>query len=132
YRELPRVAFQSQRQKEQMLVERGETYKRAIQLFYRTNKRWPASFDELESFNNKRYLRRRYKDPMTGKDDWRLIHIQGGVLTDSVNSKPPSTQQSSNGTGIVAEIPLVSNGPQQGGGVNPALRRRPSDGGALA
>ena len=35
YMEIPRVAFETQRQKEQLLVERGEQYKRAIQLFVR-------------------------------------------------------------------------------------------------
>ena len=132
YRELPRVAFQSQRQKEQMLMERGQEYQHAIGLFVRANSnRWPASVEELESFNGKRYLRRRYIDPMTGKDEWRMIHIQNGILTDSVNSKPPSTQQTSNnGTGIVAEIPLTNGGMNAPGAVNPALRRRPSDGGA--
>ena len=25
---------------------------------------------------------------MTGKDDWRLVHIQNGMLTDSLNTKP--------------------------------------------
>jgi type II secretory pathway pseudopilin PulG len=32
YMEIPRVAFETQRQKEQLLVARGEQYKRAIQL----------------------------------------------------------------------------------------------------
>jgi hypothetical protein len=86
YYEYPRIVQESQRQKEQLLVERGEQYKRAIQLFLRAsnNQRWPASIDELESFNGRRFLRHRYKDPMTGKEEWRLIHIQNGVLTDSV------------------------------------------------
>jgi len=26
--------------------------------------------------------------PMTGKDEWRIIHMQGGVLTDSLLNKP--------------------------------------------
>jgi len=82
YMELPRVAFQAERQKEQLLIEHGEQYKRAIGLFLRTNKnaRWPASIEELESYNNHRSLRKRYIDPMTGKDEWRLIHLQNGVL----------------------------------------------------
>ena len=33
YMEIPRVAFETQRQKEQLLMERGEQYKRAIKLF---------------------------------------------------------------------------------------------------
>ena len=87
YMEIPRIAFEAQRQKEQLLIERGEQYKRAIQVFYTTNKRYPARIEELENLNNRRFLRRRYIDPMTGKDEWRLVHIQNGVLTDSVDTK---------------------------------------------
>src|SRR5512142_2863086 len=88
YMELPRVAFDAQRQKEQLLIDRGEQYKRAIKVFYNTNKRYPASIEELETLNNKHSLRKRYKDPMTGKDEWRVIHVQNGVLTDSKVVQP--------------------------------------------
>src|SRR5579871_5887696 len=88
YMEMPRVAFESQRTKEQLLIDRGEQYKRAIQLFYRKNKRFPATMEELEKFQEIRFLRQRYKDPMTGKDEWRLIHVgPGGQLTDSLVQK---------------------------------------------
>src|SRR3954467_514307 len=83
YMEIPRIAFEAQRQKEQLLIERGEQYKRAIQLFVKANNRWPTTIDELERFNNRHYLRRRFKDPMTGKDEWRMVHIQNGILRDS-------------------------------------------------
>ena len=86
--ELPRVAMQAQRDKEQALIDRGEQYKRAIQLFVAKAKRYPADIKELESFQNQRFLRQRYIDPMTGKDEWRLIHIQNGILTDSKVTKP--------------------------------------------
>src|SRR5208337_379344 len=90
YIEIPRVAFEAERQREMLLVDRGNQFKRAIQVFV-TDKtgnptgRYPASIDELEHFNNRRYLRRRYVDPMTGKDEWRLIHTSGvpGVFPDS-------------------------------------------------
>jgi type II secretory pathway pseudopilin PulG len=87
YRELPRIAFEAQRTKEQLLMERGKQYTRAIQLFVRKMSRYPATIEELESTNNIRFLRKRYIDPMTGKDKWRLIHINGGVLTDSIVPK---------------------------------------------
>src|ERR1041384_3774028 len=67
YAEIPRVAFEAQRQKEQVLISRGEQYKRAIQLFFAANKRWPAKIEDLENFNNRRYLRKRFTDPMTGQ-----------------------------------------------------------------
>ena len=92
YMEVPRVAFEAERQRELLLVDRGNQFKRAIQVFVtdKTNnpmRRFPASLDEMESFNNHRYLRHRYVDPMTGKDEWRLVHMSGGVLTDSVTTQ---------------------------------------------
>ena len=129
YMEVPRVAFDSQRQKEQLLIERGEQYKIAIRRFLQANRnRWPASMDELESFNNRRFLRHRYKDPMTGKDEWRLIHIQNGVLTDSKNQKKP-TDQTKNSTPntFIQEMAGLGTGPTGPTGRNAATRMRPSD-----
>jgi type II secretory pathway pseudopilin PulG len=135
YMEIPRIAFEAQRQKEQLLIERGEQYKRAIQVFYTTNKRYPARIEELESLNNRRFLRRRYIDPMTGKDEWRLVHIQNGVLTDSVDSKQKKKDdkdQTGNSGQYVAELGGIGQTPAGAaqGGVALANRRRASDGGA--
>ncbi len=89
YLELPRVAFEAQRNKEQLLLDRGGEYKRGIQLFVRKFGRFPAKIEDLENTNNVRFLRRRYKDPMTGADEWRLIHAApGGVYPDSITMKP--------------------------------------------
>jgi hypothetical protein len=134
YMELPRVAFQAERQKEQMLIERGEQYKRAIGLFLRTNKnvRWPASIEELESYNNHRSLRKRYLDPMTGKDEWRLIHIQNGVLQDSVTNKKTNNANQQAGLsndGFITELQGLGQQAPDSQATNPALRRRASDGG---
>jgi hypothetical protein len=142
YTEIPRVAFEAERQRELLLVDRGNQFKRAIQVFV-TDKinnpahRYPASIDELESFNRHRYLRRRYVDPMTGKDEWRLIHINGGVLTDSVLTKPNNgtgTQSASstpNPPAYISELGGISGdmgaGAGRGGGIARALGRRPSD-----
>ena len=130
YREMPRVSFEAQRAKEQLLVERGEQYKRAIQLFVRKVNRYPATIEELESLNNMRFLRKRYVDPMTGKDKWRLIHTNGGVLTDSIiqKNKPGQDPQQANTNTFIGEGPIMgaSNDPNQQQ-INPALRRRASD-----
>lgn len=134
YMEIPRVAFESQRQKEQLLIERGEQYKRAIKLFVSPKGagRWPSKIEDLENFNNRRYLRHRYIDPMTGKDEWRLVHIAGGVLTDSVVNKPvkPGDKKTADtANSYVGEIAGIGQTPAGQGQnvVNPALRRRPSD-----
>ena len=99
YTQMPRVAFESERDKEQLLIDRGEQYKRAILLYYNDNKRYPAKIEDLENTNNHRYLRRRYVDPYTGKDEWRLVHTNGMFLTDSLVQKPPANPANSpNGT----------------------------------
>jgi type II secretory pathway pseudopilin PulG len=137
YIQLPRVAFDAQRQKEQLLMERGEQYKRAIQLFVRANGRYPAKIDDLENFNNRRFLRHKFKDPITGKAEWRLIHINGaGVFTDSITnkSKQGDKDQSISTTGSIAEIPelgaLAGQGQGQQAVATAANRRRASEGGA--
>ena len=97
YRQMPREAFESERDKEQMLIDRGEQYKRAIYLYYvQNNRQWPTKIEDLESTNNHRYLRHRYVDPYTGKDEWRLVHTNGTFLTDSLVTPPPA--QGPNGT----------------------------------
>ena len=133
YLEMPRIALESQRQKEQLLIDRGEQYKRAIQLFYKKAGRYPGDLKELESFQNQRFLRRRYVDPMTGKDEWRLIHINNGVLTDSLlnKAKGQDDKNAASSTlgqyvGVQAGMGDMPTGPAQGG-ISARDRRRPSD-----
>ncbi len=71
----PRIASDIQRDREDELIHRGQQYTRAIKLYYKKFGRYPASIDQLENTNNMRFLRKRYVDPMTGKDDWKLIHF---------------------------------------------------------
>ena len=121
YSQLPRVAFESEREKEQVLIDRGEQFIRAIQLYQLDNAgQWPQSLDDLEKKGNKRYLRRRYLDPYTGKNEWRLIHTNGGQLTDSLVTKPPLAP----GATASASTPTPQPQDQQ---VNAAVLARPSD-----
>jgi hypothetical protein len=119
YMELPRIVFESQRTKEQELIDRGEEYRRAIQLYVRKNKKYPASLDDLDKSGSIRYLRRRYKDPMTGESDWRLIHIDAaGVFTDSLTIKPPEKDKEekaeSANTFITEGAAFGATGPAEG------------------
>jgi hypothetical protein len=151
YMELPRVAFETQRNREELLVERGKQYQRAIGLYLKKFNRYPAKMEDLENTNNLRFLRRRYVDPMTGKDDWRIVHAgPGGMLTDSlVKRKPaagmqagpsqgmgPGMQQNAamNAGGSLNANPGFSDpnnkdntDPNQPQEVNPAVQRRASD-----
>jgi len=71
----PKVSQALKRDREVEAVHRGDQYVRAIRLFYRKTHTYPGSIEQLEKTNNIRFLRQRYIDPMTGKDDWRLIHV---------------------------------------------------------
>src|SRR5262245_7536471 len=71
----PAIGTQIKRDREEELVRRGKQYTRAIQLYYRKFGRFPATVEELENTNNIRFLRRKYSDPITGKDEWRLIRF---------------------------------------------------------
>ncbi|MCZ2155699.1 MAG: hypothetical protein LC114_17675 [Bryobacterales bacterium] len=123
YMQLPRVAFEAQRDRETTLVERGEQYRRAIELYVRKNNRYPARIEDLERDQDRRYLRHRYKDPMTGKDEWRLIHINAaGQLEDSLVEKPKPVGKSD------ADEARAENAAEQTVAENVALtRRRPGD-----
>jgi type II secretory pathway pseudopilin PulG len=100
YQAMPRVVFEAQRAKEQLLIDRGEQYRRAIQLYSRKFPgQYPARMEQLENTNNTRFLRRRYKDPMTGSDEWRPIHIAGGgIFPDSLTMKPPKQKKPGDNT----------------------------------
>jgi hypothetical protein len=102
YRALPDAMFEGQRDREQLLIDRGNEYKTALKRFYIHNKTYPTSLDQLDNFNNVRYLRHHYKDPMTDKPEWRLIHIMGPgfILTDSkVKPLTNNGNPGMNGTG---------------------------------
>jgi hypothetical protein len=134
YMQIPRIAFQAQRQKEQLLIERGEQYKRAIQLFVRANGRYPGKIEDLENFNNRRFLRHRFVDPMTGKTEWRLIHVNGGVFTDSIVNKAKQLGQQAGAPAntFVGEQTYLGNDTSQGTPGAPAgARRRQSEGGPV-
>jgi len=122
YQQMPRVAFEAERDKEQLLVDRGEQYCRAISLYFLANGRLPTSIEDLEQ-RDKRFLRRRYVDPYTGKDEWRLVHSNGQFLTDSLVQKPPDDK---NGNGSTAANALNTN-PNEQPQVNAAVLQRPSD-----
>jgi uncharacterized membrane protein YgcG len=105
YLEMPRVAFEHQRNKEQLLVERGEQYTRAIELYVKKFQKYPQTIEELESTNNLRFLRKRFIDPMTGKEEWRLIHVDNaGQYTDSLVHKKKDQKEESGPSALASKI----------------------------
>jgi type II secretory pathway pseudopilin PulG len=73
--EVPRIAQQIKREKEEELVHRGKDYATAVKRFVHKNGgRYPSSVEQLEDTNHIRFLRKKYKDPMTGESDWKMVH----------------------------------------------------------
>jgi type II secretory pathway pseudopilin PulG len=71
----PRVAMQLKHDQEVETAHRANQYVRAIRMFHKKTGNYPTSIEQLEKTNNQRFLRQRYLDPLTGKDDWKLIRV---------------------------------------------------------
>ena len=65
---LPDVAFQIKRDREEELIHRGVAYSRGVRRFFRKFGRYPSKIEDLEDTNGLRFIRKRYKDPVTGRD----------------------------------------------------------------
>lgn len=95
----PKIAVEMQREKEIETIHRGMEYARAIRVYYRTYGRYPNSIDQLIQTDNKHFLRKRYLDPLTGKDDWRLIHLgEAQTMGTGASGQPGSQNSGTSGT----------------------------------
>lgn len=70
----PVITFQIHRDREEEMIHRGVQYSRAVRRYFKKFGRFPTRLEELESTNNLRFLRKRYKDPITGKD-FKVLHL---------------------------------------------------------
>jgi type II secretory pathway pseudopilin PulG len=70
---VPRVRESIQRDRDLETMERGRQYIRAVQLYYRKFNSYPPNLDALVKTNNIRFLRKKYIDPTTGKEEWKPI-----------------------------------------------------------
>ena len=91
----PSISSEIKRDREEEMIHRGVQYSRAIRLYYRKLGRYPTKLEDLESTNNMRFLRKRYKDPVARRD-FKLLHFgevqlsaQGGI-TAGVSTIVPS------------------------------------------
>lgn len=96
---VPKVTTDIQRDKEAELYHRGTQYARAIRSYYKKFGRFPGSIEQLENTNDIRFLRKRYKDPITGKDDWKIIHFgEATVPVLGLFGQPLNGTNTGNGT----------------------------------
>jgi hypothetical protein len=70
----PSVVFQAKRDHEEEMIHRGTEYARAVKKYYKKFGRYPANLEQLDNTNQIRFLRKRYKDPLTKDGQWKLLH----------------------------------------------------------
>lgn len=105
------------RDREVEMIHRGEQYSRAVKRFYKKNGRYPISIEQLENTNKIRYLRKRYKDPMSADGAWKLVHATDiqikavGALagTGAAGATNPLQAAASNLLGAAQNNPLQAN-----------------------
>jgi len=108
---LPAWRTAAQREKEAELIFRGEQYARAITLFQR--KYANASPPTIDVLLNEKFLRKKYKDPITN-DDFQPITAGTNVPGPGQQPQAPDTRNPSAGRG--GGIDLSPSGRQQSTG----------------
>jgi type II secretory pathway pseudopilin PulG len=124
---VPAIAFQVKRDREEELIHRGVQYSRAMKHFVKKFGRYPTRIEELENTNQIRFLRRRYKDPITGKDFkiLRMGDVQMAFGAGIAGATPPN--------GLTPGAPGIGAGPgAQAGGPNGAMNTVALAGGLAA
>jgi type II secretory pathway pseudopilin PulG len=71
----PSIAQQIKRDREVEMVHRGVEYARAVKRYYKKFGRYPPTLEALEDTNHIRFLRKRYKDPLTEDGKWQVVRF---------------------------------------------------------
>jgi type II secretory pathway pseudopilin PulG len=73
---VPRIAKEIQRDREVETMQRGKQYIRAVKMYYKKFGAYPPNTDALtKPTNGIRFLRKKYVDPTTGKEEWKPIRL---------------------------------------------------------
>jgi len=71
----PAIKKDIQRDRELETMQRGKQYARAIKMYYKKFGAYPPNVDALVKTSNIRFLRRKYIDLTTGKDEWKPVRF---------------------------------------------------------
>jgi len=89
-----------QREREEELIFRGKQFIRAIDLWQRKFPgTWPTTIDALLNTNSTRFLRKKWKDPITNSEEWRLIKMNPDGSISGLTIIPNSGGSDSNSSG---------------------------------
>jgi type II secretory pathway pseudopilin PulG len=136
---MPTIAFEIRRDREQEMIHRGVQYSRAIRNYYKKFGRYPTRLEDLDNTNNLRYLRKHYKDPVTGQD-FKLLHYgdpglsmmgsAGGAGITGANSVSQMNGQAGSASAFGGSGSAFSQPSSYGGNSNSAFGGGSSFGGA--
>ena len=116
---VPAISKEIERDRERETMARGKQYQRAIQLYYKKFHAYPPNVNALVNTNQIRFLRKKYIDPMTGKDDWKpILFGQAKTQTLGFFGQPLAGAAS-------AGYVLAGIGPSGGNGWKQSRLRRP-------
>jgi type II secretory pathway pseudopilin PulG len=116
---LPKVSKQLQRDREIETMHRGKQYARGVRMYYKKFGAYPPNVDALvKPTNNIRFLRKKYVDPTTGKEEWKSVLFgQNKAPTAMGFFGQPLTGSTLAGTGPgAAGTGLTGSGSLSGGG----------------
>ncbi len=113
----PAIATQIKRDREEEMVHRGVQYARAVKKYYKKFGRYPPTLEALEDTNHIRFLRKRYKDPLTEDGKWQLVRF-GQVQMNATGRQGGTGGLLGGGTGL-PNVPgvtglLTGQNPQTG------------------
>ena len=118
----PSLVQQIKRDREEEMIHRGTEYARAIRKYYRKFGRYPANLEQLDNTNQLRFLRRRFKDPLTKDGKWKPLHY-GDIAALGITGLPRQVigaQGQVPGAGSAITQPQGAAGSDQSAGTAPA------------
>ena len=117
---IQRIDFEIKRDREEELIHRGVQYSRALRNYVKKFGHYPGRIEDLETTNNVHYLRKRYKDPITGKDFkfLRMNDVQMSFSPGAASGLRPGSPDAGSAVqgGAPGALNLNNNIPEGGAG----------------
>jgi hypothetical protein len=92
------------------MIHRGVAYSRGLRRYFKKYSRYPTRLEDLDNTNNLRFMRKRYKDPITN-DDFTLLRYGdprlAGIMLGQPGGQLPRGAQPASLAG--PQSPLASN-----------------------
>lgn len=94
----PKIKDAIRRDHEFELQHRGMQYARGIKLYYKKFSAYPTNINQLMNTNNIKFLRKKYRDPITGNQVWRPVYFGQVGTGGNINPNCSTSGGSFNGS----------------------------------